>query len=122
MDIDYREDERASAIARRIRANRRKKAGCRCDRCFSNLGATQHEIFPRGLTKEGTYKRDLCLSKYVISMLCMGCHSTIQNDAQANRELLEFNRELWGYDMVNNHIREMRASGINTSFQERTTI
>ena len=114
----YQKDERNKAIAFRVARGRRKGATCLCDCCGINEGTTQHEIFPRGLTREGTEKRDACLHHTVLAMLCPTCHSEIQSDPNANRELLEFNRALFG-DAVNEHIRYMRGIGVRTSFQER---
>lgn len=120
MSNDYEKDERLMAIQARIRKGRRKGATCLCDYCGRSEGNTQHEIFPKSLTRKDSYERDLCYSRYTIAMLCISCHLEIQNSAQANRELLQFNREIFGESLVNNHIKEMRGAGIRVDFQERT--
>lgn len=119
MSDDYAKDERLMAIQARIRKGRRKGATCLCDYCGRVEGSTQHEIFPKSLTRKDSYERDLCLHRTVISLLCLQCHLLIQNDSQANRELLAFNRNLWGSDAVNAHIKEMRDEKIRVDFQER---
>lgn len=119
MVNNYQQEERQAAIAKRITAGRRKGSTCRCDFCGVNIGSQQHEIFNRGLTREGTEKREACLSRYVVSLVCPACHTTVQNDPQANRELLAFNRDLWGEDVVNEHIRYMREINVRVDFQDR---
>jgi hypothetical protein len=119
MANNYQQAERQAAITRRIRDSRRKGDSCRCDWCGEREGVQTHEIFPRSLTIEGTEKRDACYSRYVISRLCAVCHSKIQHSPSDNRELLKFNRKLWGIDVVDAHILYMKNLGVNVEFQDR---
>lgn len=115
---NYRKEQRNIAIANRVARGRRKGSTCKCDWCGVNEGTTMHEIFPRGLTREGTEQREACYHHTVVSLLCSACHSICQSDANSNRELLEFNRALFG-DAVNEHIRYMREIGVRVGFQDR---
>lgn len=113
----YRKRERQVAIAKRKSIGATRNGYVVCDYCRQAISTDLHEIFYRSITRKNTDKRFLCYSRYVVSLLCRDCHNYVQSTPSANMLLLDFNRALWGAEVVDAYIDMMKQNGVRVNFQ-----